>query len=160
MARTDSVLFSCIDLHCFLAASCARHMVMALSRDNSCCWSKYSTVSLSSNPSMIWSLTFFCTHKGLQKLHIFVISLRATKKSSKLSPGCCVRLRRLRRSTDSLIWPSMCHLIACIMVSTLFLCSSDSPRLLTMAMVSLDKHRVSTCTFVAASSPASLDSVQ
>ena len=132
---------------------------MALLRDNSC---KCSMVSLSSNPSLIWSLIFFCTHKRLQKLHVFVISLRATKKSSKLSPGCCVRPRRLRRSMNLLIGPSMWCLIACIMVSTLFLCSSDNSRLLllTIMIVSLDKHRVSTCSFVAASSPASSDSVQ
>ena len=160
MARTASRLLSWIDRHCFFAASCALHIMMAASRVSSCCRSKCSTVSLSISPSMIWSLMFFCAHWSVQKLHVFVSSLRTTKKSSKLSPVCCLRLLKLRRSTDSLVWPSMWRLIARMIVSTLFLCSSDRPRLLTIARVSLDKRKVSTCTFVAAASSASPDSVQ
>jgi len=133
-------------LHCFFAASCARQMVMAASRNKCGCWSRCSTVSLSSSPSIIWSLVFFRIHWLIQKLQVFVNSLRATKKSSKVSPGCCVQLCRFRHSTDSLIWQTMCRLSVLIMASTSFLCSSDKPRLLTIARVSLNKHKVSTCT--------------
>lgn len=160
MARTADRLSSCIARHCFFAASCALHIAMAASRVSSCCRSKCSTVSLSFSPSIIWSLMFLCAHWSEQKLHVFVSSLRATKKSSKLSPVCCLRLLKLRRSTDSLTWPSMWRLIARMIASTSFLCSSDRPRLLTIARVSLDKHKVNTCTLVSAPSSASPDRVQ
>ena len=160
MARTASRLSSWIARHCFFVASCALHVVMAASRVSSCCRSKCSMVSLSISPSIIWSLMFFFAHWSEQKLHVFVSSLRATKKSSKLSPVCCLRLLQLQCSTDSSSWPSMWCLIARMIVSTSFLCSTDRPRLLTIARVFLDKHKVSACTFVSVSSLASPDNVQ
>ena len=141
-----TVILDCTAL--LFAASCALHVIMVASSVSSCCRSKCSTVSLSISPSIIWSLMLFCADWSKQKLHVLVSSLRATRKSSKLSPVCCLRLLRLRRSTDSLIWPSMWHFIARMIVSTSCLCSTDRPRLLTIARVSLDKHKVSTCTFV------------
>jgi len=67
MARTDSVLLSCIDLHWFLATSCAWHMVIALSRDYSCHQSKCSITSLSSSPSISILL---CTLRTAKVVHV------------------------------------------------------------------------------------------
>jgi len=160
IANTDSRVLPWIERRCFLTASCALHIVMAAFKVSSCCWSKCSTVSWSSILSMTWSLMLFCVQALEQKLQVFVSSLRATRKSSKLSPGYCLWLCKLRRSTDSLIWPSMCRLIACMIALESFRCSSDRLRLFTMERVSLDKHNVNTCTLVSADSPANPNNMQ
>ena len=63
-------------------------------------------------------------------------------------------------STDSLIWPSMWHFITVIMAEASCLCSGVRPRLLTITRVSRDKHKVNTCTLVAADSSAKPERVQ
>ena len=54
-------------------------------------WRRSCTVSPSDNPSTIWSQIAFCRHSVLQKLHVFASSLIDMRKSSKDSPGCCLR---------------------------------------------------------------------
>ena len=98
-------------------------------------------------------------HFSLQKLHVFNNSRRATKRSSKLSPGCCMCRHRLCCSTDSLTWPSMWRLIAVIMLSTSFICSAVRPRLVTMERVSLNQQSVNTYTLVSADFPLNPDRV-
>ena len=71
-----------------------------------------------------------------QNLHVFANSRRLTKKSSNVSPVCCTRLRKLRRSTDSFTWPSTYCWIAVMVSSTHSLCARVRPRLSTMVTVS------------------------
>ena len=92
-------------------------------------------------------------------LQVFTNLRRVTKKSSKLSTGCCVRRRRMCHSTDSFTWPLMWRLIAVIMASASFFCSVVRLRLFTIVRVSLDKHRANTCTLVSANSPLNPDRV-
>jgi len=81
-------------------------------------------VSPSRMPSMICLWMFFQMQAFKQKLHVFTSSRSVSKKSSKFSPGCWVRLRKLRHSTDSFMWPSIYFLMAPIMVATFVLSSS------------------------------------
>ena len=62
------------------------HFEMAVSRDKSRSRRRFSTVSPSSNPSMIWSRMFLRLHSSVQNLDKL---RRLTKRSSNVSPGCC-----------------------------------------------------------------------
>ena len=83
--------------------------------------------------------------------HVLASSRRAMRKSSKVSPGCCVRHRKFLHSTDSFIWPST----YCCMTSTMCVasprCSAVRPRLSTTVSVSQEKQSVRVCTCLAAS---------
>ena len=125
-----------------LAASCARHLVTAVSRVRFFSLSKSSMASPSVRPAMIWSRMFFCVQASSQKLHVFASSRRDTRKSSKVSPSCCIRDRKARLSTDSLICPLTYASIAVTISLILFRWSSVRPKLSTIVRVSLEKHRV------------------
>jgi hypothetical protein len=129
-----------------LAASCARHLLTVVSRVRFFSLSKSSTVSPSARPEMIWSRIFFCVQASSQKLQVFASSRRETRKSSKVSPSCCVRDLKARLSTDSLICPLTYASMAVTISLTLFRCSSVRPKLSTMVSVSREKHRVSAWT--------------
>ena len=91
--RTLSAVVRVMSERCFLAASSALHLVMAVSKVRFCCYRRCSMVSPSRTPSMTWSLIDFSIHAGEQKLHVLTSSHRASKKSSKASPHCCTRLQ-------------------------------------------------------------------
>ena len=106
-------------------------------------------MSPSTRPAMIWSRMFFCVHSSLQKLQVLASSRKDTRKSSNVSPSCWTRLRKLRRSTDSLICPCT-YLSMAAMISVAFSrCSAVSPRLSTIVTVSREKHSVSAWTCLA-----------
>ena len=85
--KTAPAVWSLISLRCFFAASCALHRVMAASSVRSGCFSNCSTVSVV--PSMIWSCMFFLCARVWTEVTCL---RRVTKKSLKLSLGCCIRL--------------------------------------------------------------------
>ena len=69
---------------------------------------------------MIWSWMFFGVHLSEQKLQVLASSRKDTRKSSNVSPSCWTRLRKLRRSTDSLIWPCTYRSMAAMISVALF----------------------------------------
>ena len=90
-----------IEARWHLAASWAWQIWIARSSVRSFCCRRSSTVSPSRIPSMIWSRMFLWVQASEQKLQVFTSSRSVSKKSSKLSPGYWVRLRKLRRSMNS-----------------------------------------------------------
>jgi len=81
-AKTALGLAPFILLCCFLAASCALHIVMIASSVRSGCFKRCSMSSPSREPTMIWSCMLFCVHCSRQKLHVLSSSRQETKKSS------------------------------------------------------------------------------
>ena len=101
---------------------------------------------------MIWSWSAFWTQSLLQKLHVFASSRRDTIKSSKVSPGCCVRLRRFRLSMVSLTRPWTWRFRAAMICAWSFFSPVVRPRLSTTLSVSLEKQSWKACTCFAADS--------
>ena len=114
-------------------------------------------MSPSTRPAMIWSRMFFWVHWSEQKLQVLASSRRDTRKSSNVSPSCWTRLRKLRRSTDSLICPCTYRSMAA-MISVVFCsCSVVRPRLTTIVTVSREKQSVRAWTYLAFDWPSSPD---
>ena len=149
---TRSLLYgSSLFLGCLLGLAHADCFI----RERSFSCKRCSTVSPSRRPSIMWSCKLFCMQASLQKLQVFTSSLKETRKSSKDSPGCCVLRWKFHHSTDSLMCPVTYFLMALITEATLPRSSVLRPRLLTMVIVSREKHNVKACTcFTAVSSPS------
>ena len=130
-----------ISARCRFAASWPWQVVTILSSVKSFSLTRSSNVSLSSRPSIIWSLMFFCVHWLLQMLLVLASSCTDTKKLSNVSPGCCVRRWKFLHSTDSLIWPSTYIWMAETTSLALPLCVSVNPRTSTIVTVSHKKTK-------------------
>ena len=116
---------------------------------------RFSTISGSTRPLIIWSQMFECRRQ--QKLHVFTSSRRDTRKSVNVSSTC---LWKFLCSTVSWRWPSMYLLMVLIIEAKLTLSSSVKPRFWTTDKVSREKQRVSACTCLAASLSASPDKLR
>ena len=90
----------------FLAASKPQHLVMVWSSLRSLVWRRSCTVSPSDDPSIIGLRTAFLQAFCVTEIVCLASSLRHTRKSSKDSPGCCLRGRGFLHSTISLICTS------------------------------------------------------
>ena len=131
---------------------------MAWSRVRSLTCKSSWMISLSSSPSMIWSLSAFWRQSWLQKLQVLANSHSDTKKSSNDSPWRCFHCQKFRRSIVSLTCPSTCCFSAAIICAWSFFWALDNPRFSKLLRVSLEKQSWRAWTCFAAGSPLRLES--
>ena len=141
-----------ISLTSFLAASKPRQVVIVSGRVRFCSFNSCRIVSGLFRPSMIWSLMLCCVQSSLQNWQVLASSLRLQRKSSNVSPSCCLRFRKFLRLTVVLICPSTWVLSTLMMATGSFFWLSQRPRLLTVLMVFGEKHRCRTSACVVGSS--------
>ena len=92
---------------CFFAASQLQQLMMIDAKLRSFSLSRYSKMSASCKPSMIWSPKLFCAHVFKQNLQVLLSLHSAIKQSSNGPPACCLHLLKFHCSTVSFTWPSM-----------------------------------------------------